>query len=24
LDDVEVPRHIPPDEMLARISRIEP
>ena len=23
-DDVEVPRHIPPDEMLARISRIEP
>jgi putative ABC transport system ATP-binding protein len=24
LDDVEVPRHIPPDEMLARISRIGP
>jgi putative ABC transport system ATP-binding protein len=24
LDDVEVPRHVPPDEMLARISRIEP
>jgi putative ABC transport system ATP-binding protein len=24
LDDVEVPRHVPPEEMLARISRIEP
>jgi putative ABC transport system ATP-binding protein len=24
LDDVEVPRRVPPDEMLARISRIEP
>jgi putative ABC transport system ATP-binding protein len=24
LDDVEVPRHVPPDEMLSRISRIDP
>jgi putative ABC transport system ATP-binding protein len=24
LDDVEVPRHVPPDEMLTRISRIDP
>jgi putative ABC transport system ATP-binding protein len=24
IDDVEVPRHVPPEEMLSRISRIEP
>jgi putative ABC transport system ATP-binding protein len=24
LDDVEIPRHVPPEDMLARISRIEP